>query len=243
MSKASSTARLALLLLSAMCAGYLWRATFESHGSSRASEAGPSTHRIAPPAARTTPSPAVVSPGSTRGTKPAAGAPARRGSRQEGRTVNHPARRSRVASTPAATPAGAASPSRGSDTAGRETAPGPHTAPAHKPARPTSPTDELPKPRPKPKPAPSPKPTPKPTPRPSPEPSPVPAPEPKPSPAPTEPSAGSPPEAAPTAGDTASPPTEPGPAQQDDRGDERPGWGKGDANHIHTGPPGKSKHG
>ena len=35
------------------------------------------------------------------------------------------------------------------------------------------------------------------------------------------------------------PPAEQQPAEQPPA--ERPGWGKGDENHVHTGPPGQSK--
>jgi outer membrane biosynthesis protein TonB len=110
----------------------------------------------------------------------------------------------------------------------------PHTEPTVRHA----PTP-APKPAPKasPKPTPTPKPTPKPAPNPAPEPAPAPTPAPTPTPAPAP---------APTPEPTPAPTSEPQPAStpptppagDDQNEDSKPGWGWGDKNHDHTGPPG-----
>jgi hypothetical protein len=98
----------------------------------------------------------------------------------------------------------------------------------------TSPSRPAPKPKPKtgsPSPAPAPAPAPKPKP-----PEPPRAPEPKPKPA-------APPPAT-TTTTTSAPPSEQRPPHEEkkpvsDREEQKPGWGKGDENHDHGGPPGR----
>ena len=82
------------------------------------------------------------------------------------------------------------------------------------------------------RPAPKPRPTPKPTPAPTSKPPPTPTPNPPESPAPTE--------AAPATTPTA-PPESSAPPEEAGEG-TKPGWGNGDKNHDHGGPPG-GKHG
>src|SRR5262249_46628830 len=94
------------------------------------------------------------------------------------------------------------------------------TVTAHPSTRPVS--TPAPKPKPKAKPKPTPAPTPAPAP-PAPTPTPTPAPEPTPAPAPQQ----------------ATPAPTPEPAVTDES--TKPGWGNGDKNHEHTGPPGQNK--
>jgi hypothetical protein len=125
-------------------------------------------------------------------------------------------------------------------------------APAPRPSKPPAPAAPAPKPAPKPKPkphAPPPPPPQQPQPQPPapPEPAPAPAPpaSPEPTPPPPPPPAPSappdvapPPPAQPTPAppDNGQPTPPPEPPPPDDN--TRPGWGNGDDNHDHTGPPG-----
>lgn len=103
--------------------------------------------------------------------------------------------------------------------------------PVAAPAQPTTPSGPSPKPTPTPQPAPKPKP------KPAPKPSPVPPP---PTTTPTPTTTPQPVAAPPVQQPTTSPPptTTPPPVQQPADDGSRPGWGKGDKNHDHTGPGG-----
>jgi hypothetical protein len=101
--------------------------------------------------------------------------------------------------------------------------------PVAAPAQSTPPSS----PKPKPTPAPAPKPTPKPTPKPSP--APPPPTTTTPPPATTPQPVAAPPVQQPT---SQPPTTTPPPVQQPADDGSRPGWGKGDKNHDHTGPGG-----
>jgi hypothetical protein len=108
---------------------------------------------------------------------------------------------------------------------------GPHPSTKPRPVAKPKPT-LTPKPRPKPEPEPTPAPAPAPTPAPVPAPEPTPTPTPTPTPeAPTVPAT---PEPTPTPAPAPEPPAE-------EPQDTRPGWGNGDPNHVHTGPPGQNK--
>jgi hypothetical protein len=94
-----------------------------------------------------------------------------------------------------------------------------------------------------PRPKPAPKPHPRPTPRPKPKPQPGPTPQPQPKPPETSgPQQPSPPSAAqPVAAPTSPPEDAPGSSNapsEEPTDSSRPGWGHGDDNHDHSGPPG-----
>jgi hypothetical protein len=117
---------------------------------------------------------------------------------------------------------------------------------AEKPTTPTPPAGEKPPATPTPGPTPTPSPAPVAT-TPTPTPTPPPA-APAPSPAPPQPPPSTPivletpptpaPTPAPTPTPAPPPPVVQTPAPEDN---SRPGWGKGDTNHVHTGPPGHNK--
>jgi hypothetical protein len=123
----------------------------------------------------------------------------------------------------------------------------------HHTAKPKPAATAQPKPKPKPPAKPAPKPTPAPTPTPTPTPTPAPAPTPAaPAPAPTPAAAPTTPTTTETPVVTAPPPATtppstpttpatPPPVEATPAADTRPGWGKGDPNHSHTGPPGQNK--
>lgn len=131
-------------------------------------------------------------------------------------------------------------------------APAPTPTPAPTPIPAPAPT---PAPSPSPAPAPTPAPAPVPTLEPNPSPTATPTPPPPPAPAPTPPAPAPPPTPAPTSPPPQSqqtpppaelsspPPVAPSSAPSDppQQGNERPGWGHGDKNHEHTGPPGQNK--
>jgi hypothetical protein len=118
----------------------------------------------------------------------------------------------------------------------------PHPKPKPKPKSPPTPSPK-PTPTPTPAPAPTPTPTPAPTPTPTPAPTPQPTPAPAPAPAPAPP-APTPPAPTPVPAtqapavpaDQPAVPASPSTAAASES--SRPGWGWGDKNHDHTGPPG-----
>jgi hypothetical protein len=146
-----------------------------------------------------------------------------------------------VAASP---PPASVSPAAPSSPTERPTTPAAAPKPAPKPTPKPAPT---PAPKPRPTPVPTPAPTPTPTPGPtggSPQPAPAPTPAPTtPTPAPTPPQPGPPtpvPPVLPPATPAPTTPT-PTPAAPTPASGERPGWGHGDDNHGHTGPPGQNK--
>src|SRR5215204_2773556 len=225
--------RFATLLTVAVLAAFLWRDALVGEPETVARSLPPQIADRAEPPVIYVPSakPPSTSGGpvgrANDGSQAARNGAAARPNRRVGRTsrgteapTDQRGPRSTPASSPAATPA---------------TAPKPAVKPPPKPTAEPTPTPKPPTPAPAPKPTPAPGPTPSPPTGggggqgPASQPTPTPA-SPTPSPAPVHDPAAAPPThtPAPAPTPTSTPPTE-----------ERPGWGHGDPNHHHTGPPGQ----
>jgi hypothetical protein len=220
-----ATARILCLVASAVAAGYLWRAALEGDNELR---------RLLDksPTASTEPKTEAAPPASA-GPVHGALAPDRLRVIRRETVVVHAARPARHATphakrtkpAPPAVPSDAPGPSTTLDAgeSGNEAPPPPNDGasasgpPAGASGPKEGPTDKPSTPPSRPAPAPAPKPTPPPT----------------PPPAPTPATPVSPPAPAPPLADASAPPVA---AAVDDR----PGWGNGDGNHEHTGPPGKA---
>jgi hypothetical protein len=236
----------ACLVASAAASGYFWRGALENPDGARRFFPPEAIAQSARDSARAQLPPIIVSPAPqpTHSGSQAVETPA-------GGGASSPETRGQVTTKPQ--PIQTTSGSTGAPSAAPPAAGPAVAAPRSKP-KPTPTAKPTPAPKPKPKPKPKPTPTPTPTPpAPAPTPSP-PTPAPVPTPTPTStptptPTTATPkptPTPAPTPTTPAPPVTQPEPTPEPtpattppDEG--RPGWGKGDKNHEHTGPPGPKK--
>ena len=209
--------RLCLLVAAGVTSGYLWRAAFES--------SAPLEQRTAvrpPPFVEkgSTPRTIVISPKHL--------SPQQTVRVQHGAAVSIRVQGTSLASDRFGPSSGSSSPSTGGTGSPPKPTPAPKPTPKPTPAPTPAPTPQPPAPQTpptqpaqtppvaaQPQPSPSPSPSPSPEPKPPPKPDPKPEPKPEPPPTPQPPPSGS--------------------------GDDKPGWGDGDKNHDHTGPPGKNK--
>lgn len=217
----TGTLRVVLLVASAVSAGYLWRAALEGDNElQRLLDKTPATSTSSPPQA--SPVPGRLSPDRVRTEPPEQAAPkaprpARPKARPRAKPVAAAARGPRVTLEPTPVTDAVPDPTGGGTATPPKESPKPPAPPAGPAGPKEGPTGGPSAPPPAPPPAPTPSPAPAPTPSPAPAPTPAPAPPPV--------VAGPPPVAPTTTTETA----------------ERPGWGGGDKNHAHTGPPGQAK--